>query len=327
MAVFTPVSLDEIGTLLDDFALPKASAIEEVAAGTENSTFFVTLESPAPNGEETLVLTLFEQGDPDDLPFVIALLDRLDAQGLPVPGPLHDPQGKALHTLKGRPALLFPRLPGEHPNTPALDFCQQAADYLARQHQATTDFADKDFPYPRPNARDLNWLEQTHEQVLPFLSMGLKDMMQGEITRYREVFDRIGPLPQAALHGDLFRDNTLFRSLPSGRRLTGVIDFYNGCVGERLFDLAILINDWCVEDDGQLDQKRYDTMLAAYQAICPFTPSERKAWPWMLRMTALRYWLSRLLVVHVEPQAHQRIAKDPEVYRRILHHHIRHFGY
>ena len=82
--------------------------------------------------------------------------------------------------------------------------------------------------------------------------------------------------------------------------------------------LAIVVNDWASDADGHLDRERYTALLAAYQARRPLTATERELWPMMLRMTALRYWLSRLLVVYVDPPAHDLTPKDPGEYRRLL---------
>ena len=138
--------------------------------------------------------------------------------------------------------------------------------------------------------------------------------MKDEVDDFESAFMRHGDLPQGALHGDLFRDNTLFE----GDQLGGIIDFYNGCTGDLLFDLAIVINDWASNDDGTLNAERYNTLLSAYLARRPLTADERELWPTMLRMTALRYWLSRLLVVYVDPPAHDLTPHDPERFRTIL---------
>ncbi|MGO2390883.1 MAG: phosphotransferase, partial [Halomonas sp.] len=107
-------------------------------------------------------------------------------------------------------------------------------------------------------------------------------------------------------------------------QLGGIIDFYNGCTGDLLFDLAIVVNDWASNDDGSLNAERYDALLSAYQARRPLTSDERALWPTMLRVTALRYWLSRLLVVYVDPPAHDLTPHDPERFRTILNARIAH---
>lgn len=138
--------------------------------------------------------------------------------------------------------------------------------------------------------------------------------MKNAVDDFESEFSQHGELPQGAVHGDLFRDNTLFE----GDALGGIIDFYNGCTGDLLFDLAIVINDWASNEDGSLNAERYNAILSAYQARRPLTESERTLWPTMLRMTALRYWLSRLLVVYVDPPAHDLTPHDPERFRVIL---------
>ncbi|RTQ98938.1 homoserine kinase [Halomonas nitroreducens] len=303
MAVFTPLTDSQVADFLSRFDAGSLVSLEGVPAGTENSTFFVTTD------RRELVLTLFEQGEHEELPFFVELLDYLDEHRLPVPGPLHDRDGVALHSLADKPALLFPRLPGKHPRDPNLAQCRALGDALGRMHRVS-----QHFPGNRPNPRDLHWLLPMHHKVLVYLSPEDQTLMKDEVEIYQGFFDEAPELPQGAIHGDLFRDNTLF----DGDRLGGLIDFYNGCTGDLLFDLAIVINDWATEPDGRLDPARYDAILGAYQARRPLVPAERDAWAMMLRMTALRYWLSRLLVVYVDPPAHDLTPHDPEQFRTVL---------
>ncbi|WP_280547692.1 MULTISPECIES: homoserine kinase [unclassified Halomonas] len=303
MAVFTPLTEPQVVEFLSRFDAGSLVSLEGVPAGTENTTFFVTTD------RRELVLTLFEQGEHEELPFFVELLDYLDEHRLPVPGPLHDRDGVALHTLAGKPALLFPKLPGRHPKAPNLAQCRGLGDTLGRMHVVS-----RHFPGHRPNPRDLHWLLPMHHKVLVYLSPQDQALMKDEVEIYQGFFGDAPDLPQGALHGDLFRDNTLF----DGDRLGGLIDFYNGCTGDLLFDLAIVINDWATGPDGRLDAARHDAILAAYLARRPLTAAERDAWPMMLRLTALRYWLSRLLVVYVDPPAHDLTPHDPEQFRIIL---------
>jgi len=303
MAVFTPLSEPQVVEFLSRFDAGSLVSLEGVPAGTENTTFFVTTD------RRELVLTLFEQGEHAELPFFVELLDYLDEHRLPVPGPLHDRRGVALHTLAGKPALLFPKLPGTHPKAPNLAQCRELGDTLGRMHGVS-----RHFPGHRPNPRDLHWLLPMHHKVLVYLSPQDQALMKDEVEIYQGFFGAAPELPQGALHGDLFRDNTLF----DGDRLGGLIDFYNGCTGDLLFDLAIVINDWATGPDGRLDAVRHDAILTAYQARRPLTAAERNAWPMMLRLTALRYWLSRLLVVYVDPPAHDLTPHDPDHFRTIL---------
>ncbi len=187
--------------------------------------------------------------------------------------------------------------------------CQALGSTLGQMHKVS-----QHFPGHRPNPRDLHWLRAVHHKVLTYISPDDQTLMKNAVDDFESEFSQHGELPQGAVHGDLFRDNTLFE----GDALGGIIDFYNGCTGDLLFDLAIVINDWASNEDGSLNAERYHAILSAYQARRPLTETERTLWPTMLRMTALRYWLSRLLVVYVDPPAHDLTPHDPERFRVIL---------
>jgi homoserine kinase type II len=46
-----------------------------------------------------------------------------------------------------------------------------------------------------------------------------------------------------------------------GTHLTGVIDFYNACSGPMLYDIAITVNDWCLDEHSGLDVPRAQALL------------------------------------------------------------------
>ena len=67
------------------------------------------------------------------------------------------------------------------------------------------------------------------------------------------------------MHADLFRDNVMFDGLPAHEKLTGVLDFFFAGTDAWLFDIAVCLNDWCIDlDSGRLDEPRAATFVAAY---------------------------------------------------------------
>lgn len=303
MAVFTPLTEAQVDTFLERYTTGRLELLEEVASGTENSTFFVTTD------QARLVLTLFEQGETDELPFFIELLEYLDSNGVAVTNPLKDRDGNALQQLAGRPALLLPRLEGEHPMAPTLSQCHTIGAVMGKMHQCTRHYRGS-----RPNPRDLRWIDAQYPKVMAYLKDEDKQLMQDTVDALESDIGYHPDLPSGALHGDLFRDNAMF----NGDTFSGLIDFYNGCTGHFLFDLAILVNDWCSNADGSIDPEKYTAVLEGYLAERNLTALERTLWKPMLALTALRYWLSRLLVVYVDPPAHELTPKPPEQYRALL---------
>lgn len=302
MSVFTPLERHELEVFLAPYGLGRLRDFQGIAAGSENSNFFISLEQ----GE--FVLTLVERGPVADLPFFIELLDVLHDAGLPVPYALRTQDGEALRSLAGKPALLQPRLSGKHVHEANAHHCQEVGSLLARIHLAT-----REQPLERRSDRGLDWmLAEGPSQALKLPETDAPLLLDAlaEIANLKE---RIFALPRANLHADLFRDNLLF----DGNHLAGVIDFYNACSGPMLYDLAICLNDWCSEEDGSLDHKRARALLGAYAALRPFTAAEAELWPAMLRIACVRFWLSRLIAA--ESFAGQEVLiHDPAEFQRRL---------
>ena len=280
MSVFTPVTRPELETFLAPYGLGRLLDFQGIAAGTENSNFFISLEQ----GE--FVLTLVERGPVEDMPFFIELLDVLHEADMPVPYALRDRDGNALRELSGKPALLQPRLSGKHIKAPNNQHCAQVGELLAHIHLAT-----RDRMITRRTDRGLDWMLDTGADLLPRLTPEQGLLLQASLDEIIAHKAQILALPKANLHADLFRDNVMFE----GTHLTGVIDFYNACSGPMLYDLAITLNDWCSDAHSAIDAPRAQALLGAYAALRPFTAAEAELWPVMLRVACVRFWLSRLI--------------------------------
>ncbi|TLX59134.1 homoserine kinase [Stutzerimonas nosocomialis] len=304
MSVFTPLQHDELEAFLAPYRLGRLIAFEGIAAGSENSNFFVTLE----HGE--YVLTLVERGPTADLPFFVELLEVLHQAGLPVPYALTTESGEALRQLAGKPALLQPRLPGRHLSTPNAHHCAEVGALLADIHLAT-----REHLLERRSDRGLDWMLREGPSLALSLPEAQLPLLRDALAEIGRLQWQILALPQANLHADLFRDNALF----DGPRLSGVIDFYNACSGPMLYDLAITVNDWCSHKDGRLDPPRVRALLAAYSAHRRFTPAEAELWPAMLRIACVRFWLSRLIASQANA-GQQVLIHDPNEFQRRLQH-------
>ena len=97
-------------------------------------------------------------------------------------------------------------------------------------------------------------------------------------------------LPAGVIHADLFPDNVFFDS----DRLTGVIDFYFACNDFFAYDLAICLNAWCFEHNGEFNVTKARNLLSTYRRVRPFSDAELAALPLLARGSALRFLLTRL---------------------------------
>ncbi|WP_426151031.1 homoserine kinase [Pseudomonas sp. DC3000-4b1] len=280
MSVFTPLSRPQLETFLQAYDLGRLRDFQGIAAGTENSNFFVSLEK----GE--YVLTLVERGPAQDLPFFVELLEVLHQAQLPVPFAIPGTDGVALRELAGKPALLQPRLAGKHISTPSAEHCSELGALLARLHLAT-----RDRILHRRTDRGMTWMLREGERLVHGMETSAATLLNLALQEIREQREAILALPMANVHGDLFRDNAMFE----GTRLTGVIDFYNASAGPMLYDVAISLNDWCSAPDGTLQPTLAMALLTGYGRLRPFTRAEAELWPVLLRIACVRFWLSRLI--------------------------------
>lgn len=315
MAVFTTVSHDEIAQWLLDYDIGTLREIRGIPTGIENSNFFVTVER---DGRATeYVLTIFERLRFDQLPYYLHMMAHLAARGIRVPAPIPARDGEILRSLKDKPATLVTRLPGKSQLQPGAAHCAEVGDMLARMH-----LAGQDYPRQQPNLRSLPWWQQTEPEIRPFLQAGQRELLQAELAHQSAFFESAdyAELPGGPCHCDLFRDNVLFEDDGAGgSRLGGFFDFYFAGNDKWLFDLAVTVNDWCIDlDSGALDEDRARAMLRAYHAVRPLGEVEARHWQDMLRAGALRFWVSRLWDFHLPREADMLQPHDPTHFERIL---------
>lgn len=306
MAVFTNVSGTELSAWLTDYSLGQLLELQGIASGIENTNYFVTTS----NGR--FVLTLFEKLTAEELPFYLNLMAHLARHGIPCPSPVANRHNQFLGELKGKPACIVSRLSGKSTTIPSIAQCAAIGAMLGQMHIAGQSFAQI-----MPNPRGTAWRAATAPQVRTFLAAEQAALLDNEIALHAQ--NDLLHLPQGAIHADLFRDNVLLEN----DRVGGLIDFYFACSDALLYDVAITVNDWCINPDCTLDSARAQAFLRAYHAVRPLLESEHALWSSTLRMSALRFWLSRLYDLHLPRDGELINAHDPRHFQHILQYHIR----
>ena len=319
MAVFTEVSEGEAGELARALQLGELRELRGIQGGIENTNDFLTTEL----GE--YVLTLFERLTQEQLPFYLHLMKHLAQRGIPVPEPhalpasasAGNPDGQLLHQVCGKPAAVVDKLRGKSELAPTPAHCAGVGEMLARMH-----LAGRDFPLSQPNLRGLPWWNETVPVVLPHVDESQAALLRSELAFQKHVAttSAYAALPRGPVHADLFRDNVMFEE----GRLTGFFDFYFAGVDSWLFDLAVCLNDWCIDlATGAHDEERARAFLDAYTGVRPLARAERELLPAMLRAGALRFWISRLWDFHLPREAAMLQAHDPAHFERVLRQRVR----
>ncbi|MEY3513611.1 MAG: hypothetical protein RL420_634 [Pseudomonadota bacterium] len=316
MAVFTEVSESKAQELLTQLQLGDLLDLQGIQGGIENTNYFLT------SSVGTYVLTLFERLTHQQLPFYLHLMKHLAHHGIPVPDPVANSDGDILLTVEGKPAAVVNRLLGRSELAPTPRHCHAVGDTLARMH-----LAGKDYNRHQSNLRGLTWWNETVPVVLPFLNTSQSSLIQSELAFQNHVAksSAYAALPCGPVHADLFRDNVMFEGTGDTLQLTGFFDFYFAGVDTWLFDLAICLNDWCIDlDTGSLDAEKTTALLAAYQVVRPLIAAERQLLNPMLRAGALRFWTSRLWDFHLPREASMLTPHDPTHFERVLRQRLAH---
>jgi len=305
MAVFTEVPFAEAAALLAQLGAGKLERLEGISSGIENTNYF------ADTSDKRLVITLFERLSRAELPFYLELMQHLARRGLPVPCPVAAVSGELIHTLAGKPAAVTPRLEGAAVQEPSAAQRDSVANTLAQLHVAGRDYARQ-----QPSTRGLPYWQKHAPWLAPRMLEPARALLATELAYQEQVAasNVYAALPRGAIHGDLFRDNVLF----DGPRLSALLDFYFAATDTFLYDIAVCLNDWCTNADGELLHDRAASFVAAYEQKRPLEASERALLPALLRAAALRFWVSRLVDIHHPRDASLLHPRDLGQYERIL---------
>ncbi len=305
MAVFTPVTGEQLRAWLQCYQVGELLDFEGIATGVENTNYFVTTTAGR------FVLTLFERLDRAHAQFYLDFMAHLAQRGIACPKPIADQGQHFLGELNAKPATLVTRLSGQSDFNPDSHHCYEVGRALARMHLASADF-----PESLPNPRGPDWWVQAAARVAAYLHDDERELLNAELRFQAQ--GELNALPRGVVHADLFRDNVLW----TNGQITGVIDFYFAGGDSWLFDLAVTANDWCVDVEADFSSVRLRALLRGYEVMRPVSAAERALWATALRRAALRFWLSRLDDYHSPRPGELIKAHDPNRFRNILRYHV-----
>jgi homoserine kinase type II len=307
MSVYTELSRSGFEAILGGYELGALHGFEGIAAGIENSNFFIDTDSGR------YVLTIFERMADDELPYFMRLMKYLSHHGLSCPDVMVRQDGELIfdihddgHNKKG---CIISCLSGCTLDELNLAQLRSSGRALAQLH-----LAGKEFPDHRSNPTGTEWLADRIDGMMADVEErygeGSAMLLYDEMNFQQEQkFD----LPAGVIHGDLFVDNILFE----GNEVTGIIDFYYAHDAAYAMDIAISLNAQAVLL-GKDDQARMQTFLEGYEELRPLSAAEQAALPVLLRLGALRFWTSRLYDALYPRGGAMTQTKNPEEYRKKL---------
>jgi homoserine kinase type II len=281
VAVYTTIDTPSLERFMKGFDLGEVEALDGIQQGVENSNYHLRTE------RGRYILTLYERRvAAQDLPFFLALMEHLAAEGVRCPVPVKGRDGRALHELCQRPAAIVSFLDGRSVERIMPWHCAALGAALADLHLAGLSFEggrDNDLSVAGWR-RIFKDCAARADEVAP----GLRAEIESEF----EAFEASWPttLPSGIIHADLFPDNVFF----SGAEVSGIIDFYFACRDLLAYDLAVCLNAWCFEVDGSFNITKARHMLRAYEGRRKLAEDELLALPLLARGAALRFLLTRL---------------------------------
>jgi homoserine kinase type II len=300
MSVFTTVEIPQLEQFLARYELGNLLDFQPIAAGITNTNYYLDTEL------DRFVLTLYEHHSDVELDYMLGLQKHLVNQSVRCSEPVKDRYDQFYSSLNQRPAAIIHRLQGEVQTNPDSRHCSLIGTELARFH-----LAGRDYVGLRANPRGIDWILAAHDRLGPDLQAA--DLLS--ITATLDACHRfdLARLPRGAIHADLFHDNALFQN----GELGGILDFDYACNDSFVFDIAVLLNDWCVDSEGQLAAARVKSVVDAYQQQRPLEAIELQALPLMLRLSALRFWLSRLYDKNFPLSGELTFIKSPDEFRQM----------
>jgi homoserine kinase type II len=322
VAVLTPLPLDDAKRIGSLYGLNVASA-RGLLAGSVNSNFEVTLTSG-----ERVFLRLYEEQTSATAASEALLVHHLAKRGVPAAAPLARADrsdaamrdGSAfLGEHRGKPVALFTWVDGEilcqKRVTP--DATRRVGQALARVHLEGASF--EGLPVSRFNA---SGLERRLRSIDPAKLTGeiardVADLLQRlEHTRSRapeptqaSALETTPAVPAVTVvHGDLFRDNVLFRD----GAIVALLDFESAARGSAAFDISVTMLAWCYGDT--LDPALCRALADGYTDVRPLTIEERRALFDEACFAAIRFTATRITDYELRPRG----SSGYRDYRRFL---------
>jgi homoserine kinase type II len=288
MALLTPLSVEAARAIGALFGLEVIDCTP-IAHGSVNSNFMLALA-----GESRAFLRIYEESEAAAVAIQNRLVAHLVAQGVPTPAPLSRDDGTTIASHAGKAVCVFPYVEGAWlcQGRVTTAHLEAIGAVLGRIHRAGEGYAD------RPVDRfDVGALSRRLEGLR---HQGLAADLASDVERLRAIVGALESPPPATtvIHGDLFRDNALWRA---DGTLAAVIDFESASAGHPSFDLMVTMLAWCFGD--RLEEPLVRALVTGYCRERPLSPAELALCGPAARAAAARFAVTRITDYELRPRA------------------------
>jgi len=204
MGVKSPITLKELKALFDNYNFTKLTATKD---GVIDTTYIASTD------ERSYILKRYERDIQQRVAHDSALLHQLSST-LNVPYLIDSKEGW----------YLYKRLKGSSPKTISYHHIQLLARFMAKLHQRSL------------------YIKERPSFVGSYPIEGiLNDTKRSFFAHYKklEMLKGYNPPCDGFIHGDIFRDNTIF-----SESKIGIFDFIDGGCGSFAFDIAVALLDF-----------------------------------------------------------------------------------
>lgn len=294
LGVFTHLGGEEAESVARAYGLGRLERASGIAAGSVNSNYALDCE------RGRFFLRIYEEQDAHGAAAEAKLLATLASRGVQTPAPLTRTTGEEI-LIAGKPIAVFPWRAGGmrcQASVTAEDARRIGAE-LARVHVAGEGIAVGE---GRFRVEDLYGRIESIAGAADRALAEQAPVLRSKLSHWTAAR---GPAPEGLIHGDLFRDNVLWRE---DGAVEALLDFESASRGRFVFDLMVMVLAWSFGDG--LDAGIARGICDGYRSVRDLGEEEREALLAEGCVAALRFMTTRITDYAMKGGIGPRVLKD-----------------
>ena len=301
MSVYTNLTAKDVSKLLSQYDIGSLVSYKGISDGITNTNYFLV------TSKGKYVITIFEDITKARARKYLKLMNYFSKHGLCSPEIMLTKNDEVICTFKLKPCSIMERLTGKTITETNISLCKSVGKIVGSFHLSSKNYKNKII-----NSRDIKWVNENMKKIKAHISKDQYKLLSQSRKIFKKIFEM--DFPKGIIHSDLFRDNVLEKS----NKVTGIIDYYYSFHGPFIYELGVIINDWCSNKDGSINIRKYNNFINSYNSVRPLTPKERKYINSAMVAAGLRFYLSRLVDMAFPKVGEITHIKDPKTFERII---------